>query len=238
MVMPRSRSSSMLSRTWLVISRSVKRAGGLDQPVGQGGFPMVDMGDDGEVADMVDGRVGHGYAWQRRAEWPAGCGVQIGQTRPDVSYGAGEQVAQHDAGRLKRDRTAVADDAGRDLARPWSRRSLWITMRSSARTISNDAARAGGSSQTSLTPASNAWVLRDRTSTMISGSSHLRSSCREFSGRNAACASGSYSVRSSIRTAMPSGIDRSNRGLVAPSPRRNVERISPLTRRGSSARAP
>jgi hypothetical protein len=32
-------------------------AGQLDQPVGEGGFPVVDMGDDGEVADA--GEVGH-----------------------------------------------------------------------------------------------------------------------------------------------------------------------------------
>ena len=35
-------------------------AGELDQPVGQGGFAMVDMGDDGEIADM--GKVGHGIS--------------------------------------------------------------------------------------------------------------------------------------------------------------------------------
>ena len=29
-------------------------AGVLDQPVGQGGFPVVDMGDDGEVADVAE----------------------------------------------------------------------------------------------------------------------------------------------------------------------------------------
>ena len=34
-------------------------AGGLDQPVGQRRLAVVDMGDDGEVADVVDGRV-HG----------------------------------------------------------------------------------------------------------------------------------------------------------------------------------
>ncbi len=31
-------------------------AGGLDQPVGKRGFAMVDMGDDGEIADVVEGR--------------------------------------------------------------------------------------------------------------------------------------------------------------------------------------
>jgi hypothetical protein len=44
-------------------------AGQLDQPVGEGGFPVVDMGDDGEVADA--GEVGHGTSmltpsWPRR----------------------------------------------------------------------------------------------------------------------------------------------------------------------------
>ena len=36
-----------------------QRAGVLDQPVGQGGFPVVDVGDDREVADVVGRRVGH-----------------------------------------------------------------------------------------------------------------------------------------------------------------------------------
>ena len=36
-----------------------ERAGDLDQPVGQGGLPVVDVGDDREVADVVDRRVGH-----------------------------------------------------------------------------------------------------------------------------------------------------------------------------------
>ena len=57
MVMPRSRSISMESRIWSFISRLADGAGELDQPVGQGGFAMVDMGDDGEVADF--GQVGH-----------------------------------------------------------------------------------------------------------------------------------------------------------------------------------
>jgi hypothetical protein len=34
-------------------------AGGLDQPIGQGGFPMVDVRDDREVADTVERNVGH-----------------------------------------------------------------------------------------------------------------------------------------------------------------------------------
>ena len=36
-----------------------QRAGDLDQPVGQGGFPVVDMGYDREIADVVDRGVGH-----------------------------------------------------------------------------------------------------------------------------------------------------------------------------------
>ena len=42
-------------------------AGGLDQPVGQGRFAMVDMGDDGEIADA--GKVGH---WTRALAGQAG----------------------------------------------------------------------------------------------------------------------------------------------------------------------
>ena len=40
-----------------------ERAGGLDQAVGQGGFPMVDVRDDREVADVVER--GHGR-WSDR----------------------------------------------------------------------------------------------------------------------------------------------------------------------------
>jgi hypothetical protein len=40
-------------------------AGQLDQPVGERGFPVVDMGDDGEVADA--GGVGHARACDREA---------------------------------------------------------------------------------------------------------------------------------------------------------------------------
>ena len=34
-------------------------AGGLDQPVGKRRFPVVDMGHDGEIADIVKGARGH-----------------------------------------------------------------------------------------------------------------------------------------------------------------------------------
>src|SRR4051812_32625370 len=32
----------------------LKRAGRLDQPIGQGGLPVVDVRDDAEVADMIE----------------------------------------------------------------------------------------------------------------------------------------------------------------------------------------
>ena len=51
MVMPRSRSISMLSSTCSFISRAVSAAGLLDQAVGQRRLAVVDVGDDGEVAD-------------------------------------------------------------------------------------------------------------------------------------------------------------------------------------------
>ncbi|MCH8036838.1 MAG: hypothetical protein IIC53_06890 [Proteobacteria bacterium] len=48
----------------------------MDQPVGQGGFPVVDVGDDGEVADL--GELDHGQAL---AIAPAAGGSQ-GDERP------------------------------------------------------------------------------------------------------------------------------------------------------------
>jgi hypothetical protein len=53
MVMPRSRSISIASSTCSFMSRSAT-VPSLDQPVGQGGFAVVDMGDDGEIADLND----------------------------------------------------------------------------------------------------------------------------------------------------------------------------------------
>jgi hypothetical protein len=38
----------------------LERAGHLDEPVGERRFAVVDMGDDGEVADVFQGCVGHG----------------------------------------------------------------------------------------------------------------------------------------------------------------------------------
>ena len=42
----------------------LERAAALDQPVGQRRLAVVDMRDDGEVADA--GEVGHGVLWERR----------------------------------------------------------------------------------------------------------------------------------------------------------------------------
>jgi hypothetical protein len=53
MVMPRSRSRSILSRIWGAISRLLHGAAGLDEPVGERGFAVVDVGDDGKIADVV-----------------------------------------------------------------------------------------------------------------------------------------------------------------------------------------
>ena len=52
-VMPRSRSRSMESSTCASISRSLKPAAQLDEAVGQRGFAVVDVGDDGKVADVL-----------------------------------------------------------------------------------------------------------------------------------------------------------------------------------------
>ena len=52
MVMPRSRSRSMESRIWLDHLAVGDGSTELDQPVGEGRFAVVDMGDDGEIADM------------------------------------------------------------------------------------------------------------------------------------------------------------------------------------------
>ena len=51
MVMPRSRSRSMESRTCSIISRCEQRAGDLEQPVGQRRFAVIDVRDDREIAD-------------------------------------------------------------------------------------------------------------------------------------------------------------------------------------------
>ena len=60
MVMPRSRSMSIELSTCSTISRVGHRPGLLDQPVGERRLAMVDMGDDGEVADVLDRVGGHG----------------------------------------------------------------------------------------------------------------------------------------------------------------------------------
>jgi hypothetical protein len=47
----------MESSTWSFISRLVSPPVDLDQAVGQRRFPVIDMGDDGEIADV--GEIGH-----------------------------------------------------------------------------------------------------------------------------------------------------------------------------------
>jgi hypothetical protein len=55
MVMPRSRSMSIESSTCASISRSERPATKVDDPVGQGGFTVVDVGNDREVSDVLHG---------------------------------------------------------------------------------------------------------------------------------------------------------------------------------------
>ena len=50
-VMPRSRSRSIVSSTCSRMSRSLDRTGALEQAIGQRRLAVVDVGDDGEVAD-------------------------------------------------------------------------------------------------------------------------------------------------------------------------------------------
>ena len=52
-VTPFSRSSSMVSRNWLRTSRAGDGAGALEEAVGEGGFAVVDVGDDREVANAI-----------------------------------------------------------------------------------------------------------------------------------------------------------------------------------------
>ena len=53
MVMPRSRSISIEFEHLLLHVALLQPAGRLDQAVGKGGFAMVDMGDDGEITDVI-----------------------------------------------------------------------------------------------------------------------------------------------------------------------------------------
>ena len=47
------------------------RAGGLDQPVGKGRLAVVDMRDDGKIADL--GKLGHGAGiWGKTGGWSMG----------------------------------------------------------------------------------------------------------------------------------------------------------------------
>ena len=70
-------------------------AGRLDQPVGQGRFAMVDMGDDGEIADL--GKVGHGAGVST-----GGAGREAGDLRLPDREGSG--VGATERGRSPRRR--------------------------------------------------------------------------------------------------------------------------------------
>ena len=67
------------------------RAGGLQQPVGQGRFAVVDVGNDAEIADPLNGNVGHGQAAGRRARWTAASARILRRAwgRPDRRRGPG-----------------------------------------------------------------------------------------------------------------------------------------------------
>ena len=69
-VMPFSRSRSIESRSWATISRCVDGAGVLEQPIGEGRFAVVDVGDDAEVADALEWNGAHfgPSADERRSE--------------------------------------------------------------------------------------------------------------------------------------------------------------------------
>ena len=58
MVMPRSRSMSMLSSTCAAHLARLEPAAQLDQAIGERRLAVIDMGDDGEIADV--GEIGHG----------------------------------------------------------------------------------------------------------------------------------------------------------------------------------
>ena len=64
MVMPRSRSRSMVSRAWACMSRWEMVFGEFQQAVGERGFAVIDVGDDAEIANMIlfDG-VTHGDSY-------------------------------------------------------------------------------------------------------------------------------------------------------------------------------
>ena len=61
--MPRSRSMSIESSTCASISRSDKAAATLNDPIGQRALAVVDVGDDGEVADVVHAAMTCRHRW-------------------------------------------------------------------------------------------------------------------------------------------------------------------------------
>ncbi len=66
MVMPRSRSISIEFEHLLLHLARLEAAGGLDQPVGERRLAVIDMGDDREIADVVEGE-GHRVSRLRAA---------------------------------------------------------------------------------------------------------------------------------------------------------------------------
>ena len=52
MVMPRSRSRSIVSRTCSIISRWRKRAGDFEQAIGERRLAVIDVRNDAEIADV------------------------------------------------------------------------------------------------------------------------------------------------------------------------------------------
>ncbi len=87
MVMPRSRSISIRIEHLLLHLAVLQSAGGLDQPVGEGGLAMVDVGDNGKVAD-VGNRAGchaRGIAFAPQSSNKIGCsGTNFRRNRNDL----------------------------------------------------------------------------------------------------------------------------------------------------------
>ncbi len=73
-----------------------QRAAGLDQPVGESGLAVVDMGDDREIADMVDRGVGHGTRSRATPGGIAGVAARalIERNAPYVSLGSQRWAAE------------------------------------------------------------------------------------------------------------------------------------------------
>ena len=69
-VMPRSRSRSILSRNCVALLARRERLGGVEQPIGERALAVVDVRDDAEVADVRAGRSRAGPSSLReRLDW-------------------------------------------------------------------------------------------------------------------------------------------------------------------------